>query len=121
MQVLAWQLFKNVRPETAQYCLWDMLQQCDCVQVCKQQGYTVVGVEQTSESLSLPEYHFDKRTVLLLGKEQEGIPAHLLSELDACVEIPQFGTLRSLNVHVSGALSVYEYVKQISCTQLVAQ
>ena len=91
------------------------------MQVCKEQGYTVVGVEQTSESLSLPDYRFDKRTVLLLGKEQEGIPANLLSELDACVEIPQFGTLRSLNVHVSGALSVYEYVKQNTCTTSAVQ
>jgi tRNA guanosine-2'-O-methyltransferase len=86
------------------------------MQVCKRQGYTIVGVEQTSESISLPTYSFDKRTVLLLGKEQEGIPASLLSQLDACVEIPQFGTLRSLNVHVSGAVSVYEYVKQNNCS-----
>ena len=33
-------------------------------------------------------------------------------ELDDCVEIPQSGVVRSLNVHVSGALVVWEYVRQ---------
>lgn len=87
------------------------------VQKCKDEGYTIVGVEQTSESVSLPTYAFDPRTVLVLGKEMDGIPAPLLACMDACVEIPQFGTLRSLNVHVSGAISVYEYVKQHLCTE----
>lgn len=32
--------------------------------------------------------------------------------LDATVEIPQLGLIRSLNVHVSGAIAMYEYTKQ---------
>ena len=32
--------------------------------------------------------------------------------LDATVEIPQLGVIRSLNVHVSGAIALYEYTKQ---------
>ena len=75
-------------------------------------GYTLVGVEQTSESHQLHEYEFPDRAVLVLGKEMEGIPAEILSILDACVEIPQLGILRSLNVHVSGAITLYECVRQ---------
>ncbi len=36
----------------------------------------------------------------------------LLQLLDVCVEIPQLGMVRSLNVHVSGAMLVWEYTKQ---------
>ena len=36
----------------------------------------------------------------------------LIHLLDECVEIPQFGVIRSLNVHVSGAIVVWEYTKQ---------
>ena len=36
----------------------------------------------------------------------------VLHLLDATVEIPQMGVVRSLNVHVSGALAVYEYTRQ---------
>jgi tRNA guanosine-2'-O-methyltransferase len=32
--------------------------------------------------------------------------------LDVCVEIPQFGVIRSLNVHVSAAIAIWEYSKQ---------
>lgn len=44
--------------------------------------------------------------------EREGIPVPIIHLLDSCVEIPQFGMVRSLNAHVSGALLVWEYVKQ---------
>lgn len=45
-------------------------------------------------------------------KEREGIPPELLQQLDVCVEIPQQGIIRSLNVHVSGALLIWEYARQ---------
>jgi tRNA G18 (ribose-2'-O)-methylase SpoU len=32
--------------------------------------------------------------------------------LDATVEIPQLGIIRSLNVHVSAAIATYEYTRQ---------
>jgi tRNA G18 (ribose-2'-O)-methylase SpoU len=51
--------------------------------------------------------------VLLLGKEKEGIPVEFLQVVDRCVEIPQLGIIRSLNVHVSGAISIWEYTKQM--------
>lgn len=50
--------------------------------------------------------------VLVLGKEKEGMPAQVIQELDVVVEIPQLGIIRSLNVHVSGALLVWEYTRQ---------
>lgn len=46
------------------------------------------------------------------SNEKDGIPANLLSLLDVAVEIPQFGVIRSLNVHVTGALFIWEYAKQ---------
>lgn len=48
------------------------------------------------------------------GREKEGIPASLLALLHCTVEIPQLGLIRSLNVHVSGALAVYEYTRQLA-------
>lgn len=33
---------------------------------------------------------------------------------DICVEIPQLGIIRSLNVHVSGAICIWEYTKQMN-------
>lgn len=63
--------------------------------------------------MPLSDHVFSERTVLLLGKEKEGIPIEFLSVVDVCVEIPQLGVIRSLNVHVSGSLAIWEYTKQM--------
>lgn len=82
------------------------------LQLKKREGYLVIGVEQTSNSQNLQDYKFPERSLLLLGNEREGIPANLLQLVDVCVEIPQQGITRSLNVHVSAALLVWEYTRQ---------
>jgi tRNA G18 (ribose-2'-O)-methylase SpoU len=72
----------------------------------------LVGLEQTAESTSLPQFKFSANTVLVLGREKEGIPPEVITLLNATVEIPQLGLIRSLNVHVSGAIAMYEFAKQ---------
>uniref|UniRef100_A0A5F9DV97 tRNA (guanosine(18)-2'-O)-methyltransferase TARBP1 n=1 Tax=Oryctolagus cuniculus TaxID=9986 RepID=A0A5F9DV97_RABIT len=84
----------------------------DYLQQKKAEGYTIIGVEQTAKSLDLTRYCFPEKSLLLLGNEREGIPANLIQQLDVCVEIPQQGVVRSLNVHVSGALLIWEYTRQ---------
>ncbi|KAG6615373.1 SpoU rRNA Methylase family [Phytophthora cinnamomi] len=78
----------------------------------KNEGYTIVAVEQTANSVSLANYTLPRKMVLVLGREKEGIPVDVLQLVDVCVEIPQFGLVRSLNVHVSGALMLWEYTQQ---------
>jgi tRNA guanosine-2'-O-methyltransferase len=57
-------------------------------------GYTVVGLEQTSQSTPLPRFRFPERCVLLVGREREGVPPEILALLDEAVEIPQLGIIR---------------------------
>ncbi|KAJ0175838.1 hypothetical protein K1T71_008997 [Dendrolimus kikuchii] len=78
----------------------------------KSEGYSVVAAEQTSTSCKLQSFKFPKKTLLLLGHEKEGIPCDLLPLMDHCVEIPQQGFVRSLNVHVTAAIFVWEYSRQ---------
>ncbi|KAF4655266.1 hypothetical protein FOL46_008314 [Perkinsus olseni] len=81
----------------------------------KNNGYSLVGVEQTTTSKPMERFAFPEKTVLVLGAEKEGMPTSLIPMLDACVEIPQFGVIRSLNVHVTGALCIWEYTRQVRC------
>jgi len=78
----------------------------------KTEGYMIVGIEQSQDSSSLSTFDYPKKTLLLLGNEKEGIPVEYLQLLDRCIEIPQAGLIRSLNVHVTGALCIWEYAKQ---------
>ena len=59
----------------------------------KDDGYSIIGVEQTSSSKCLSALSFPEQTVLLLGKEKEGIPVKFLQMVDTCVEIPQLGIM----------------------------
>lgn len=71
-----------------------------------------MALEQTSNSVSLQSYTFPKRICIVLGNERTGIPAEILHLVDDCVEIPQFGRVRSLNVHVSGSLAIWKAREQ---------
>ncbi|KPI90100.1 hypothetical protein ABL78_0745 [Leptomonas seymouri] len=75
-------------------------------------GYTIVGIEQTANSVSMEAFSFPERCAVVLGAEGQGVPAPLIPLLDVCVEIPQYGLIRSLNVHVTGAIAMYEYTRQ---------
>ncbi|XP_043715500.1 uncharacterized protein LOC122663896 isoform X2 [Telopea speciosissima] len=78
----------------------------------KREGFSILGLEQTANSIPLDQYQFPKKMVLVLGREKEGIPVDIIHVLDACIEIPQLGVVRSLNVHVSGAIALWEYTRQ---------
>lgn len=79
----------------------------------KREGYTLIGLEQTDKSVQLNnDYKFPKKSLILLGTEAHGIPGHLLSELDLCLEIQQHGVIRSMNIQTATAVIVYSYTVQ---------
>ena len=84
------------------------------VRARRRQGYTIVGLEQAARSVRLGSAAciLPDQCVFVLGAEKEGIPVALLQELDIVVEIPQLGMTRSMNVHVSASLLLWEYTRQ---------
>ncbi|CUS22089.1 LAQU0S04e07954g1_1 [Lachancea quebecensis] len=79
----------------------------------KQEGYTLIGLEQTDKSIQLDNrFQFPPKSLILLGTEAEGIPGHLLSELDLCLEIKQSGVIRSMNIQTATAVIVHAYSAQ---------
>ena len=82
----------------------------------KEEGYTVIGLEQTDSSQVLGEgdWRFPQKVVLVLGSERQGIPASILAIMDTCIEIKQMGMTRSMNVQTSCAVALYEYRRQQS-------
>ncbi|KFB52925.1 AGAP005789-PA-like protein [Anopheles sinensis] len=78
----------------------------------KHKGYSIVGAEQTTGSKPIQQLEFPKKCILVLGHEKNGLPAEIIRQLDLIGEIPQFGVVRSLNVHVTGAIFMWEYAKQ---------
>ncbi len=81
-----------------------------CGRCARTLGVLGAGVEQASGSVPMQDFVWPCKAVLLLGNEQEGVPATLLPLLDACVEIPMVGLTRSLNAHVSGAVACWQWL-----------
>jgi tRNA G18 (ribose-2'-O)-methylase SpoU len=78
----------------------------------KSAGYRLVGLEQTTNSQSLHEYRFDRRTALVIGNERLGLTDEELALVDDVVEIPVWGLPYAYNVANATAMALYEYCKQ---------
>lgn len=78
----------------------------------QQEGYGLIGLEQTTNSISLHDFKFPRKMALVVGNERLGLANDELSLMDACVEIPVWGLPRSYNVSTATAMALYEYCKQ---------
>ena len=98
--------------------LWQPMQNCTVVQLPdwiaqqQQSGYSVIALDANPQALSLPQFMFPLRSVLLLGQELTGIPDSIRTLADQAVTIPQFGLVESLNVQTAAAVAIYEYLRQ---------
>ena len=75
-------------------------------------GYTLVGLEQATNSTPLSDYAFPVKTALIIGAEREGLSEACLDLLDAVVEIPVWGLPFSHNVATATSMAIYEYCRQ---------
>ncbi|MBC7943543.1 TrmH family RNA methyltransferase [Candidatus Saccharibacteria bacterium] len=73
----------------------------------KEQGFTIIGLEQDKRSTILPSYNAPKKIVLLLGEEVEGITSDLRDRCDDLIEIPMQGKKESFNVSVAAGIALY--------------
>ncbi|MDG2384114.1 MAG: RNA methyltransferase [Pirellulaceae bacterium] len=76
------------------------------------EGYQLVGLEQSSDSKNLHTFKFDRKSVLVIGHERDGISDEVLRLLDEVVEIPVYGMPFSYNVATAGSMALYEYCRQ---------
>ncbi len=72
----------------------------------------VVALEQATNSKSLHEFSFPRKSVIVLGNERTGLKEEELECVDECVEIPVWGFPHSYNVATAGAMAMYEYCRQ---------
>jgi len=84
------------------------------VERLKQEGYTVVSVEQTVRSVKLDAFRREagKKYALVFGNEVSGVRQDVVDASDFALEIPQFGTKHSLNVSVAAGVVLWEMAAQ---------
>lgn len=68
----------------------------------------IIAVELADEAIRIGDLEpSKKRTIMVLGHEQTGIPDEALEYIDLAVEIPMIGAGSTLNVAVAGSLVLY--------------
>lgn len=86
----------------------------DILRELKNEGYLVVGLEQTDQSVMITEYQPPtiKNICLVFGNEVTGLDESLLPLIDTFVEIPQYGNKHSLNVSVTVGVTLYAFLQK---------
>ncbi|HVZ26948.1 MAG TPA: RNA methyltransferase [Sediminibacterium sp.] len=78
----------------------------------KQEGYLIYAVEQTDQSVLLPDFQVPEHPfALVFGNEVAGVADPVLGVCDGSIEIPQFGMKHSLNISVAAGIVLWEMVR----------
>jgi len=87
----------------------------EAVESLKAEGYTVVAVEQTENSVKLaaagvaPTAAASTKNAFIFGNEVEGVGQEVVDACDFSLEIPQHGTKHSLNVSVTVGIVLFAF------------
>lgn len=83
----------------------------DVIGKLKEEGYTILSVEQAEDSISLDKFipEKGKKYALVFGNEVEGVQQEVVSSSDGVLEIPQYGTKHSLNISVTAGIVLWHF------------
>jgi tRNA G18 (ribose-2'-O)-methylase SpoU len=76
--------------------------------------YVIVGIDNVPGSVSLSTYRWRPNTLMVFGEEGVGLTPAMQSFCTDIVEIPMFGSVRSLNCGVASGIVMHSFVQQIS-------
>ena len=81
----------------------------------KRNHFKIIAIEQAENSVSLSDFHpqKDKKYALFFGNEVNGVSNEVMQEIDACIEIPQFGTKHSFNIVISTGIVLWDFYSKI--------
>jgi 23S rRNA (guanosine2251-2'-O)-methyltransferase len=82
----------------------------------REQGYQIVAIEQAQNSIYLNDFKPDikKKYALVFGNEVNGVSEEVMQVIDACIEIPQFGTKHSFNIVISAGIVLWDLFAKIN-------
>ena len=77
------------------------------IQKSKEEGFEIVSLEQSQDSVDISGYEKRDKVVLVVGNEISGVDQDVLDLSDQILEIPMLGQKESMNVSVSTGVALY--------------
>lgn len=84
----------------------------DALQKLKDEQFKILAIEQAADSVLLNDFKQDseQKYALVFGNEVHGVDEEVMKMVDACIEIPQFGTKHSFNVSVTIGIVLWDFI-----------
>lgn len=79
----------------------------DIIGSLKKEGFEIVALEQSENSVDYKEFVAPNKMALILGEEVSGIEKETLGVCDSIIEIPMRGEKESLNVSVATGVALF--------------
>ncbi len=76
--------------------------------------YTFVGVDNVPGSIDISTHGWQAGTLLIFGEEGTGLTPEMQEICDVIVEIPMFGSVRSLNCGTASGIVMYDFVSTLN-------
>ncbi|MBE9586336.1 RNA methyltransferase [Mucilaginibacter sp. JRF] len=88
----------------------------EAVEQLRTEGYKIIAIEQAEKSLMLDTYapQSNEKYALIFGNEVNGVSDEVMQHIDACIEIPQFGTKHSFNIVVSAGIVLWDFFSKLN-------
>jgi tRNA G18 (ribose-2'-O)-methylase SpoU len=87
-----WEIFMENKPDGPIICIENMI--------------------NDSRHCHLDSFQIPHNAIFVYGEEGQGIPNNIIDSADHILEIPMWGSVRSLNVSVTSGIIMYEYRRQ---------
>lgn len=84
----------------------------ECVAVLRKKYDRIFTTHLSKDSVDLYEMDMTQRTALIFGNEHSGVSEQLNAMADGNFIIPQVGIIKSLNISVACAVTIYEAHRQ---------
>lgn len=84
----------------------------NAIQKLKDNGYWIYASTVTDDSVDVHQTKFDKKSVLIIGNEGDGVMKKLINNSDVKIKINTTKTIDSLNVSVATGILLYEAFNQ---------
>src|ERR1700761_3304715 len=80
------------------------------------EGYRIIAIEQAENSIMLNDFtpFPHEKYALIFGNEVKGVSDEVMKMIDACIEIPQFGTKHSFNIVVAAGIVLWDFFSKIT-------
>ncbi|AFL81160.1 rRNA methylase [Aequorivita sublithincola DSM 14238] len=88
----------------------------EVVSKLQNEGVFIASIEQAELAVNLNDFSVQKELTyaIIFGNEVKGVQQKVVTESDAVIEIPQFGTKHSLNISVSVGVVVWDLFVKLS-------